>query len=105
MCVCGGGWFPCDWPDAKRFKGSDMRGSCSHRFLSGMDDSKIIPSSHLLVFGQSLPWEAVLPPYNSCDFSLCNQNGASSQERNYRGVESLEQHRVGRGAEISLGVF
>jgi hypothetical protein len=67
-----------------------------------MYDSKTIPSSNLLVFGQSLPWEAVLSPYNSCDFSLCNQNGASSQERNYQEVESLEQHRVGRDAEISL---
>lgn len=68
-----------------------------------MYDGKSIPSSNLLIFDQSLPWEAVLPPYNSCDFSLCNQNEASSQERDYQGVENLEQHRFGRGAEISLG--
>lgn len=70
-----------------------------------MYDSKSILSSNLLLCGQSLPWETVLPPYNSWDGFLCNQNVASSQERDYQGVESLEQHRVGsrRGAEISLG--
>lgn len=107
LSICGVGvGIPCDWPVAKCSKGSDMKGSTPL-----VTDSSAVcmiaktSSQAISLFVASLSHGRLCCHPTIPRTVLFAIKMEQVLKRDYQGVESLEQHRVGnrRGAEISLG--